>query len=168
MKKFLLTSFILVTCLVGIIFSTMTNPQLSYTPTEDELPQRIDPNDSPAQIVREFLEENYLPPSGTQLNQLIETLEWESDTSTQMEEEAEHAITDVVIEEVVFSSVFDFWSNILDDDPIYSATVKANVETANGKSSLLAIGLWDYGLITPWALYPKGDGWKPSKVVYVE
>jgi hypothetical protein len=55
------------------------------------------------------------------------------------------------------------WS-VLDDDPTCIATVETTVVTADGQEVALTVVLWDYALLMPWSIQPRGDGWKPFQV----
>jgi hypothetical protein len=55
------------------------------------------------------------------------------------------------------------WS-VLDDDPTCIATVETTVVTADGQEVAMTVVLWDYALLTPWSIEPRGDGWKPFQV----
>ncbi|MEW6233179.1 MAG: hypothetical protein AB1566_12810 [Chloroflexota bacterium] len=54
--------------------------------------------------------------------------------------------------------------SVLDDDPTFGAEVDVMVITSDGQKTPLRMELWDYGLLTPWALHWRGDGWKPVQV----
>lgn len=144
----------------------MTSTQITYEPKSEELPAWLKAGTSPMYVAEEFLNgSKYLPRSGAQIRCCTSAPEWDIDNLSEVVQ-PDREITNVSIESIRISSFQSLISDIIDDDPIVSASVDTVITTADGKTTHLAIELWDYGLLTPWSMYPKGDGWKPVKVVY--
>jgi hypothetical protein len=55
-------------------------------------------------------------------------------------------------------------SSMLDDDPIIQAEIEMLVRTVDGQETPVTLILWEYGLLTPWATYLSGDGWKIDRL----
>lgn len=100
-----------------------------------------------------------LPPAGTAVDDRTQTLRWVA-----APDPAAPAIAGAVIQRVRLRSGDTLLRSLLDDDPTYTAAVDVVVSTADGRETPLRFVFWDYGLLLPWGLSPRGDGLKPSVV----
>lgn len=75
-------------------------------------------------------------------------------------------ITSIEWTSVHLSATAPLLLSLLDDDPVYKAVVELLVVTEDGNKTGLTLILWDYGLLTPWAIYQYGDGWKIDELCY--
>ncbi len=130
-------------------------PILQYAPYGPSAP-------APVRYAAEAVQESLvragrLPTFGATLELGQDGLEWENVS------EAAPAGAEVRVRAVRVSNWAPFLRSLLDDDPICVAEVETRVTTADGQQATLTVDLWDYGLVTPWSIYPTGDGWKPSR-----
>lgn len=150
--------------LVGFTF-VLQSPSTEYGPGAASPPAGIQLDNSPEQIVYDFLlETQSLPPVGTSLQCCTPTLEWEKGAHNHSASDSRRAIRDVTVNKVEISTNKSLLSNLVDDDPTYSARIYVTIETADDQLHQLSIGLWDYGLLTPWTILSMGDGWKPADI----
>jgi|GEM_PF-1897347 len=146
-----------------IIVTATFTPALEYDPRAVIAPTGTK-TESPAQMVEELLRRSgRLPQPGTGLVRRDGALAWEAAPDKLAER-----ITDVTVWRVRLTSGAPLLMSALDDDPTYRAEVNVIVTTADGQEIPLSVELWDYGLLTPWSLRPRGDGWKPVQVHWPE
>lgn len=156
-RKPLVSAGVAVAIAILIAIATFT-PTLEYDPRLATAPAGMSTR-SPVETVEEFLRRSgRLPRPGTGLVQRAATLEWE------VTPESAVWITDIVVKRVRLTSGAPLLMSVLDDDPTFGAEVDVMVITSDGQKTPLRVELWDYGLLTPWALHWRGDGWKPVQV----
>lgn len=139
--------------------------QHAYQPGAEGPPRHLPEGYVPEQLVEQFLwDAQYLPAPGTSIDCCTPNLRW--DVSPGDLAVPEREIVDLQVPQVTLATWRSLSADLLDDDPTYGAVVDVIVKTADGDSTTLAVKLWDYGLLTPWGIFPYGDGWKPSQVAW--
>lgn len=156
-RKYLVFAIVGVGTAIFMAAATFT-PTLEYDPRLATAPARIRV-ESPAQVVEEMLQRSgQLPPPGTGLVRRDGVLAWDVAPGFGVR------IANVEVRLVRLVAGTPLLWTALDDDPTYRAKVDVTVTTSDGQKTALSVDLWDYGILTPWSLYPRGDGWKPGGV----
>lgn len=149
----------------AVIGATILKPQRTYKIEDNRLSFQLRSAPSPLQPAQALLQQlAYLPPA-QDLPQCFEVdpahLAGVSSTPAPGSQ-----ITEVKFTAVHLSSFASLLLSILDDDPIVQADIEGLAVTADGSQTPFTTSAWDYGLLTPWSLHHKGDGWKLFKVCY--
>lgn len=155
MRKRAIAASVLVGIVPLILTATFT-PTLEYDPRMGSTPDIVR---RVAQEVEDFLwRSGRLPPPDTPLVLRSGRLEWETVP------ESAKQIANITARRVWLTSGAPLLMSVLDDDPTFGVKVDVTVTTADGQETTLRVELWDYGLLTPWALHSEGDGLKPGRV----
>lgn len=152
--------------ILGVILGVTIKPQISYNPKNSKFPLDFTNLDMPMQAAELFLQQlAYLPLSTTEQANCFNVL-----TSTAVDLPLttipERKIVKIEVISVHLSATAPLLLSLLDDDPVYQSIVEVSVITADDKITSLTFTLWDYGLLTPWAIYQYGDGWKIDELCY--
>ncbi len=149
---------------IGVVALVLLGLAATIRPTLDYRADTINPVAGaalPAQEVTQFLEQSHsLPSVGTGVERHQGKLQWLTPPENGPQ------ITSVHPASVRVASGAPLLLSILDDDPTYSVEVEAMVGTSDGKSTVLRMTFWDYGLVTPWSVSSAGDGLKPTSVIW--
>jgi hypothetical protein len=112
-----------------------------------------------AQVVEESLvRAGHLPAPGAKLELRGRVFEWRGVSASAPR------VSQARVRSVRLSAGARLLWSVLDDDPTCIATVETTVVTADGQEVAMTVVLWDYALLTPWSIEPRGDGWKPFQV----
>lgn len=151
-------------------------PQIEYNLSAENDFTSSQQQDFAVHAVEEFIQKSgFLPPTGTPIQCCTRTLAWDMGSLTDdvqyslqySLQYSQREILSIEVNKVVLSTNKSLIGNLFDDDPVYSAHIYFMVETIDGRSHYLAIELWDYGLLSPWAATSSGDGWKPNKILWL-
>ncbi|MCE7987264.1 MAG: hypothetical protein DYG89_39350 [Caldilinea sp. CFX5] len=150
---------------LGVILGTTIKPQFSYNPKSSKLPLNFTNLDTPTQTTEIFLQQlAYLPPLTAEEN-CFDVLS-STAVGLPLTTNAERKIVKIEMTTVHLSATAPLLLSLLDDDPVYQSIVEVSLVTADDNKTSLTFTLWDYGLLTPWAFYQYGDGWKVDKLCY--
>jgi hypothetical protein len=157
---YLLGALLALTVLLSV--ATFT-PYRTYRSASDN-PLELASADFPLQTAGDFLDSLGYLPAPTSLQSGCFDVDSSQVVGFSATRGPARKITTITFTTARVSSTESLLRSVLDDDPTYQAVIEALVHTAEGQETPVTIVLWEYGLLTPWAIYPSGDGWKVDRL----
>lgn len=159
-NAYLISSLLTLVALVGAASFT---PQKTYYSTSHDF-WELAQKDSAVQVAENLLHKLvYLPAPAIQQSNCfnVELFQVVNLSSANV---STRKITGETFTAAQLSSTTSLLSSMLDDDPIIQAEIEMLVRTVDGQETPVTLILWEYGLLTPWATYLSGDGWKIDRL----